>query len=205
MSPATVKAFAPMARVPAVKAKLPPRLMGAEALTWGAVAKELFTVRLVKVEEVKSTVWATEPLRVTMPVEVISPEVREMLPATVKPFAPMPRVPSVRVRLPPRVMGAEALTCGRGGEGVVHGEVASVEEVKSTVCAALPLRVTMPVEVISPAVRVMLPATVKAFAPMASVPAVKARAPPRVMGPEELTCGAVANELFTVRLPVWRR
>ncbi len=60
----------------------------------------MFTVRLLREEDVKSTLWAVLPLRVRVPVEVRAPLVLLMLPAMDSPVAPMLNVPAVRVRLP---------------------------------------------------------------------------------------------------------
>ncbi len=64
----------------------------------------------------------------------------------------------------------------------------------STLAAVLPLRVTVPVELNTPVVRVMLPATNSPFPPITSVPEVSARAPSAFVNP-------IAPPAFTVEVP----
>ncbi len=75
--------------------------------------------------------------------------------------------------------------------------VASVEPASATDCEPEPSSTTVPLEVMTPVPREMLPATLSRFPAIASVPAVSVRAPDRSMGPLALKVPELS-----VKLPI---
>ncbi len=197
--PPTLKPLAPIERVPAVSVKLPLAAIAPLAVTCGDVPEVLFTVRFVSVDPVKSTVCAAVPFSVTVPVELIAPAVLAIFPPTLKPLAPIERVPAVSVKLPLAAIAPLAVTCGDVPEVLFTVRFVSVDPVKSTVCAAVPFSVTVPVELIAPAVLAIFPPTLKPLAPIERVPAVSVKLPLAAIAPLAVTCGDVPEVLFTVR------
>ncbi len=65
----------------------------------------MFTVRLPREEEVKSTLWAVLPLRLRVPAEVMAPLARVILPPAVRPLTPATSVPDESCRVPATVIG----------------------------------------------------------------------------------------------------
>ena len=225
-----------MVTVPALAVKLvatlivsvPPRVkVPASVLVKAVTEREpvlvtapvLATARVASVEPVKLTAWALVPSRVTVPVEVMAPEVLLMLPPTVRGLAPMASTVAPRDRLPMSVpmapLAATVPVVARAMSDVVPSAVPvtdasdtaafdpspRVSVTPSERVAAARVMVPVPLEIVSAAGTVTVPAVPKLTAAL-----VVEIVPARLLVPADILDTPPVNTKpeAMVRLPVFR-